>query len=586
MGRHYDRNVKSFFGRERYPVKKLTVCVLTVMLFSCRIDSPVPFPGEGTVRLSDGSVFLNIVAAEECGALFRNGEGWRVADSFYSGGHYFYHLSVPEESASEAVRVLRRLPSVRAADFDTVLEIKEESSEPLLPAFYASQMCRLEELHNDEGLKRSNRVAAVIVDSGINPLHEELKNVFRAGWSAFSRSAGGNYTYLMDDLSTNREAVWEKITDTVSWDAVTGTAHGTAVASVLGGDGRNGKGFGGVVPDMLDIYVIKAFASNPSGASVSGSGSSWALYSGLQRYICGYSSAEFEEENPVSWKEWTQKSGIPYRQKVLPVNISVGASVASGFEMFVLKKLWENDAVVIASSGNEGLSTVCYPSAYSFVLSVGAVDAAGVRPRFSNYGDCLDLTAPGVSIPVADGTGISGYRWNDGTSFSAPFVTGVASWMLGVNPNLSRQQLFSILKSSVIRPETVPFYNGFHSEYGAGIIDARQAVVSAKNSDVPVMISTADLTVVVKENVVTQSGSFFFYLYNDKNRLTAAHPAGTDGTVFFGALEEGKYRLEIQVPDGVGKIEPSFMSISVLSDRIEVDGFASGETPVFNVTYR
>lgn len=567
-------------------MKKLLAFILITMLLSCRLDSPVLFSNNGSVRITDGSVFLNVVSDRGCRILLQNEEEWRVTDSFYSAGAYFYHIAVPEESAAEAVRKLRASESVKAVDFDTVLEMKAESTDPLSPSFYAAQICCLEELHNDEQLKRNNRVAAVIVDSGINPLHEEMVNVFRAGWSAFSRSVGGNYTYLLDDLSTNRETVWEKITNTVSWDAVTGTAHGTAVASVLGGDGYNGKGFCGVVPDMIDIYVLKAFASNSNGVSISGSGSSWALYSGLQRYVCGYSSAEFEEENPVSWKEWTQKSGIPYRQKVLPVNISVGASIASGFEMFVLKKLWENDAVVIAASGNEGLSTVCYPSAYSFVLSVGAVDAAGIRPRFSNYGDCLDLAAPGVSVPVADGTGISGYRWNDGTSFSAPFVTGVAAWMLGVNPNLTRHQLFSILKSSVIRPETVPFINGFHSEYGAGIIDARQAVVSAKSQNAGVTISTADLTVAVKESDMTQSGTFFFYLYNDKNRLTAAHPADIDGTVFFGALTEGTYRLEIQVPDTVKEVAPSYMSVSVFSDRISVAGFADGETPVFTVTYR
>lgn len=586
MGRHYDRNAESFFGGGQCPVKRLPIFILLTMVLSCRLDSPIRFSDGGAVRTDDGFVFLNVVADRDCRIFLQSGEGWLITDSFRSAESYFYHIAVPEEKAGEAVRRLRDSAAVRAADFDTVLEMKSESTDPLSPSFYAAQICRLEELHNDEQLKRNNRVAAVIVDSGINPLHEEITNVFRAGWSAFSRSVGGNYTYLLDDLSTNRETVWEKITKTVSWDAVTGTAHGTAVASVLGGDGYNGKGFGGVVPDMIDIYVLKAFASNPNGVSVSGSGSSWALYSGLQRYVCGYSSAEFEEENPVSWKEWTQEAGIPYRQKVLPVNISVGASVASGFEMFVLKKLWENDAVVIAASGNEGLGTVCYPSAYSFVLSVGAVDAAGVRPKFSNYGDCLDLTAPGVSVPVADGTGISGYRWNDGTSFAAPFVTGVAAWMLGVNPNLTRYQLFSILKTSVIRPETVPFSDGFHSEYGAGIIDARQAVMSAKNQNTGMIISTADLTVAVEESDITQSGTFFFYLYDDSNRLTAAHPAGTDGTVFFGALTEGQYRLEIQVPDTVGKIEPSSMSVSVFFDRIEVDGFAAGEIPVFTVTYR
>lgn len=554
--------------------------------FSCRYDFQEKHPNQGTVHTANGFVFLNVVASQKCDSFLRTETQWRVADSFFSDGSYFYHVAVPETQAAAAVEKLRNRQAVAAVNFDTILDLKNGGSEPLQSLFYAAEICRLKELHQDEKLKRNYRVAALIVDSGINPLHEELKSVFCAGRSAFSRDSSGRYTYLLDNLSTNPEVAWEEMTDAVSWDAASGTAHGTAVASVLAGDGTNGKGFAGVVPDGLDLYVLKAFAVNPNGLNVTGSGSSWALYSGLQRYVCGYSSAEFEQESLVSWKEWTQRDGLPYSQKVLPINISVGASVASAFEMFVLKKLWENDAVVIAASGNESLSTVCYPSAYSFVLSVGAVNAAGVRPRFSNYGDCLDLTAPGAAIPVADGTTTAAYCWNDGTSFAAPFVTGVAAWMLGVNPNLTRQQLFSILKTSVTHPATVPFVDGFHREYGSGIINAWQAVSSARSNDVQLTVSSADLTVAVQESDITQSGSFFFYLYNDRNRLAAAHPAGTDGTVFFGALAEGSYRLEIQVPDSVGKIEPPSMSVSVYADRIAVDGFSAAETPTFVVTYR
>lgn len=562
--------------------------IIFLICLSCRIDAP-GFPQRDESRYTaDGYAFLNVAAFQKCDSSFWAAREGRVTDSFYSNGTYFYHVAVPEAEAEKAAASLKGEGFIAAADIDTVLRWEESPAvtEPLFATQYAAELCRLRDLYEDQNLTRKNRVAVAIADSGINPLHEEVTGVFRAGWSAFSRSAGGQYTYLLDDLSTNREVVWAKITDTVSWDAVTGSAHGTAVASVIGGNGSNRKGFSGVVPDMIDIYVLKAFASNANGVSVPGSGSSWALYSGLQRYVCGYSSAEFEEENPVSWKEWTQKNGSPYRQKVLPVNISVGASVASGFEMFVLKKLWENDAVVIAASGNEGLGTVCYPSAYSFALSVGAVDPAGIRAPFSNYGDGLDLSAPGVSVPIADGTGQSGYRWSDGTSFAAPFVTGVAAWMVGVNPDLTKHRLISVLKASVNRPETVVFQNGFHREYGTGYIDALKAVSAAKGGVLQTTVSTADLEVAVKESDTSQSGTFFFYLYDEQNRLTAAHPAGTDGTVFFAALVPGAYRLTIQVPDSVGKVEPSFMTVTVSSDAVTVDGFASGETPVFYVTYR
>lgn len=564
-------------------MRRPVVVSFFLLFFSCCRDPFMPIPDGSEIRRSDGFLFLNAVCRKDFDPGRWEERGWTVVDSFASSDALFYHVALPE-TESAVLSEIRGWPGVSTADFDTMLTLNQ-SGEPLMPTLYGRQLCSLDDLWSDTDLKRNFRVAVVVVDSGINPLHEEVSEAFTGGWSAFERSATGAYTYLLDDLSSDREKAWVKMTDNVTWDAVTGTAHGTAVSSIIGGNGRNGKGFSGVVPDLIDIYILKGFAATAGGVTVSGSGSSWALYSGLQRYVCGYTSAEHDEEDPVSWKEWTH-DGLPYRQKTLPINASYGASVTTSFEMFVLKKLWENDAVVIAASGNEGFSSVCYPSAYSFVLSVGAVDADGRRPLFSNYGENLDMAAPGVSVPTADGTETNGYRWGDGTSYAAPFVTGTAAYMLSVKPDLNKRQLFSILKTAVTQPAFAVFTDGFNVEYGCGIIDAHEAVRLAKSGNVSPVISSADLEVSVKGDDPTRTETYFFYLYDDRNRLTAAHPSDSDGNVFFGALSPGNYRLEISLPEAVASVDPARMAVTVTDRTVSVDGFDSTEIPSFFVTFR
>ncbi|UTI41004.1 S8 family serine peptidase [Niallia sp. RD1] len=54
---------------------------------------------------------------------------------------------------------------------------------------------------------------------------------------------------------------------------------------------------------------------------------------------------------------------------------------------------------MIAAAGNENTMQPSYPAAFSKVLSVAAVSYTGQRAPFSNYGDYIDVAAPGVQIP-------------------------------------------------------------------------------------------------------------------------------------------------------------------------------------------
>lgn len=127
-------------------------------------------------------------------------------------------------------------------------------------------------------------------------------------------------------------------------------------------------------------------------------------------------------------------------------------------------------SIVIAASGNDSRSSISYPAAYNSVIAVGSVTSNRTRSSFSNYGNGLEIMAPGSSIYSTYPNGT--FRTLNGTSMAAPHVAGVAGLMRSANPNLTVAEARQILRETA-----QPAGNFF--EYGYGIVDAYAAVQRA-----------------------------------------------------------------------------------------------------------
>jgi subtilisin family serine protease len=132
-------------------------------------------------------------------------------------------------------------------------------------------------------------------------------------------------------------------------------------------------------------------------------------------------------------------------------------------------------AVLIAATGNFGpKSPPQYPASDPNVIAVSATDADDRMFRASNIGPHVAVAAPGVDILLPSPG--NDYRLISGTSFSAAYVSGVVALMLHRAPGLTPDDVRKILLATA--RDLGP--SGRDPEYGAGLVDAYQAIMAVQ----------------------------------------------------------------------------------------------------------
>ena len=107
------------------------------------------------------------------------------------------------------------------------------------------------------------------------------------------------------------------------------------------------------------------------------------------------------------------------------INMSLGGSFASSALEDAINYAWSKGVVVVAAAGNSGTASPFYPAYYTNCIAVAATDANDARASWSNYGDWVDVAAPGVSIYSTLKN--NGYGYKSGTSMASPHVAGLAA---------------------------------------------------------------------------------------------------------------------------------------------------------------
>lgn len=114
------------------------------------------------------------------------------------------------------------------------------------------------------------------------------------------------------------------------------------------------------------------------------------------------------------------------KKKVINMSLGGGNSLAVNSAVEQISKL---GVIVVVAAGNEN-SDACYgsPSSSPYAITVGAINKVTQIAPFSNWGTCVDVFAPGVSILSTMPDNRIGYM--DGTSMACPHVSGIVSLIL------------------------------------------------------------------------------------------------------------------------------------------------------------
>jgi serine protease len=302
-------------------------------------------------------------------------------------------------------------------------------------------------------------VTVAVIDSGVARVHPDLEPRLRDG-----------YDMVSDPSNSDLDGIDSDYDDQGFNSSGTYIYHGTHVAGTIGAVSNNADGVSGVTWNV-GLMPVRAL-----------DGRFGTMYDILQavRYTAGLPN----------------DSGTVPAQPADVINLSLGSSGdCEPVEIAVFEQVRTAGVIVVASAGNSISNFPVTPASCPGVFSVAALDSTRERAGYSNFGDPVDLAAPGGDLRFdadADGTpdGIlsthaSGpifarsydFGWLQGTSMAAPHVSGVMALMKSVKPDLAPNEVEQMLAAGALTDDLL---GPGRDDLGYGVINALKAVRAAQ----------------------------------------------------------------------------------------------------------
>ncbi|MGB6680031.1 MAG: S8 family peptidase, partial [Candidatus Bathyarchaeia archaeon] len=273
-------------------------------------------------------------------------------------------VKILEKNRDKFLEKIRKQKNIAWAEPNYIIEVETTPNDPSWDQQWGPQKISANEAWNLE--QGNQEVLVVIIDTGILYNHPDLASNYVAG----------GYDWVNDDP-----------------DPMDDHGHGTHCAGIVAATINNAQGIAGLA--QVKIMAEKFLSS-------AGYGSSWDAAQAIIHAI---------------------DVGKTISNRIILSN-SWGSSGSSTTVEEAMEYAYQNGALITAAAGNDASSGPFYPAAYTEVISVSATDSNDNLASFSNYGNNIEISAPGVSIYSTHLD--NGYQSLSGTSMAAPHVSGVA----------------------------------------------------------------------------------------------------------------------------------------------------------------
>ncbi len=309
----------------------------------------------------------------------------------------------------------------------------------------------------------SPQVVVAVIDTGADIFHRDLEdNIWFNPYEIADNGIDDDSNGYIDDVNgwnfiennnNVRPSVFENTDDP---EAV---RHGTIISGLIGEQGNNGRDGVGI-NWQVKIMPLRAISSDGSGFL----------------------------EDVAKAVDYAVNNGA------MVISLSMVSIDSEDLLKVSLRAAYEKGVVIVAAAGNDGervskdnpVYPVCLDQGdkENWIIGVGSIHPTGKLSWFSNYGECVDLYAPGDKIysieryaPQFGYNEEFGGPWK-GTSFSTPIVAGAAALIKSLHPDWKADKIIETLLST-----TTKFYLDKSEKMPAKIVNIGAAVELAAQTE-------------------------------------------------------------------------------------------------------
>jgi len=319
----------------------------------------------------------------------------------------------PGQRLQEVVQAYQSSPDVEYAELNYVVSISAMPDDPRYLAQWS--LDKIDAPEAWDVCTGSSDIIVAVVDTGVDYNHRDLRSnvwVNEAELTGIEGVDDDENGYVDDIRGYN--FVYNNS------DPIDDHGHGTHCAGIIAAEGNNGLDVAGVCW-KAKVMALKFLGSRGEGSTAD---AVLALH---------YAVANGADVISNSW----------------------GGDSESDLLRDAIDYAHGQGVIVVAAAGNSNSDLPYYPASYEHVVSVAATDSNDDKWSLSNYGDLVDIAAPGAGIlslraeVTSNGSFPSQYTTVlSGTSMAAPHVAGAYALLLSANPLLTGKELYDKLTKS------------------------------------------------------------------------------------------------------------------------------------------